>query len=486
MNTSISNDSLNIAKSKLLEPWNITENIISNAINSMMTKNVDYADMYFQHSSQESWSLEEGIVKNGNFSISNGVGIRALSGERTAFAYSDSLSYDDIINSAKTVRTITNSGTNGSRIYVKPSKIQEVNNLYSNYSPMDSMETGQKIFLLEKIERIARKLSPNVSQVMASLSSERDIVVIAGSDGRFISDVRPLVRVSITVIAESKGRREIGRSGGGARTDLLYFSDEILTSYVKQAVNEALINLEATSAPAGEMTVVLGNGWPGILLHEAVGHGLEGDFNRKGSSIFSGRLGDKVASKDVTVIDDGTIPNRRGSLNIDDEGNITKKNILIENGVLKGYMHDIMNSNLMGVLPTGNGRRESFAHIPLPRMTNTYMLGGMSDPKEIISSVKKGLYAVNFAGGQVDITSGKFVFSASEAYIIENGKIINPVKGATIIGNGPDVMQQISMIGNDLALDSGVGVCGKDGQSIPVGVGMPTVRIEKLTVGGTG
>lgn len=485
MNTSSTNESLNIAKSKLLEPWDITENIITNAINDIITKNVDYADMYFQHSSQESWALEEGIVKNGNFSISNGVGIRALSGEKTAFAYSDSLSYDDIINSAKTVRAITNSGTNSSSIYIPPSKIYKSNSLYGNLNPMDSMETSQKILLLEKIEKIARGLSSSVSQVMASLSSERDIVIIAGSDGRFISDIRPLVRVSITVIAESNGRREIGRSGGGARTDLLYFSDEILMNYVKQAVNEALINLEAIPAPAGEMTVVLGNGWPGILLHEAVGHGLEGDFNRKGSSVFSGRIGEKVASKGVTVVDDGTIPNRRGSLNVDDEGNITKKNILIEDGILKGYMQDIMNSNLMGVMPTGNGRRESFAHIPLPRMTNTYMLGGTSDPKEIISSVKKGLYAVNFSGGQVDITSGKFVFSASEAYIIENGKITSPVKGATIIGNGPDVMQQISMIGNDSVLDSGVGVCGKDGQNIPVGVGMPTVRIDKLTVGGT-
>ncbi|AGF49067.1 metalloprotease TldD [Candidatus Kinetoplastidibacterium galati] len=486
MNTSSANESLNIAKSKLLEPWNITENIITNAINNIITKNVDYADMYFQHTSQESWSLEEGIVKNGNFSINNGVGIRALSGEKTAFAYSDSLSYEDIINSAKTVQAITNSGTNGSRIYIPPSNGYNPNKLYSNHNPIDSMKTSQKISLLEKIEKMARKMSSNVSQVMASLSSEIDIVVIAGSDGRFISDIRPLVRVSITVIAESNGRREVGRSGGGARTDLLYFSDEILMDYVKQAVHEALINLEAIPAPAGEMTVVLGNGWPGVLLHEAVGHGLEGDFNRKGSSIFSGRVGEKVASKGVTVVDDGTIPNRRGSLNIDDEGNITKKNILIEDGILKGYMHDIMNSNLMGVLPTGNGRRESFAHIPLPRMTNTYMLGGMNDPKEIISSVKKGLYAVNFSGGQVDITSGKFVFSASEAYIIENGKITNPVKGATIIGSGPDVMQQISMIGNDLSLDSGVGVCGKDGQNIPVGVGMPTVRIDRLTVGGTG
>ena len=320
---------------------------------------------------------------------------------------------------------------------------------------------------------------------MAGLGMEYDVIMVAGSDGRLAADVRPLVRLSLTVIVERQGRRETGHAGGGGRTGLAYFTDDLLRSYVDRAVHEAMVNLDSRPAPAGEMTVVLGSGWPGILLHEAVGHGLEGDFNRKGSSVFSGKVGQRVASKGVTVIDDGTITDRRGSLNIDDEGNPTQKNVLIEDGILRGYMQDVTNARLMKTSVTGNGRRESFAHLPMPRMTNTFMLAGDKDPKEIIASVKKGLYAVNFGGGQVDITSGKFVFSASEAYMIENGKVTYPVKGATLIGNGPEAMNRVKMIGNDLSLDSGVGTCGKEGQSVPVGVGMPTLRMEGLTVGGT-
>ena len=336
-----------------------------------------------------------------------------------------------------------------------------------------------------KVERLARAKDPRVAQVMAGLAMEYDVVLIARADGTLAADVRPLVRLSVTVIAEQKGRREIGSSGGGGRFGLAYFDDAQITQYVDQAVHAALTNLEARPAPAGEMTVVLGSGWPGILLHEAIGHGLEGDFNRKGSSAFSGRIGQRVAAKGVTVLDDGTIADRRGSLNVDDEGNASQRNVLIEDGILKGYIQDAMNARLMGVSPTGNGRRESYAHIPMPRMTNTYMLGGDKAPEEIVASIKKGLYATNFGGGQVDITSGKFVFSASEAYWVENGKIQYPVKGATLVGSGPESLKKISLIGNDMRLDSGVGTCGKEGQSVPVGVGQPTLRIDGLTVGGS-
>ncbi|NLY65543.1 MAG: metalloprotease TldD [Alcaligenaceae bacterium] len=474
--------SLSTAKSLLLDPWGLHEGHLASALGEIFTHKVDYADLYFQYTRSESWSLEESIVKTGSFSISQGVGVRAVSGEKTAFAYSDVLSPEALQSSASTVKTIARRGAGKSKVLASAGSHHD---LYRGIDPLASLSATDKVGLLERIEKMARAKDPHVIQVMAGLGAEYDVVLIAGSDGRLVADIRPLVRLSITVLAERNGRREMGHAGGGGRVGLEYFSDALLNGYVEKAVHEALVNLEARPAPAGEMTVVLGSGWPGILLHEAVGHGLEGDFNRKGSSIFSGRIGQRVASKGVTVIDDGTLKDRRGSLNIDDEGNPTRHNVLIEDGILRGYMQDTQNARLMKTAVTGNGRRESFAHLPMPRMTNTFMLAGKEDPEEIIASVKNGIYAVNFGGGQVDITSGKFVFSTSEAYMIENGKISYPVKGATLIGNGPDAMNKVSMIGNDLALDSGVGTCGKEGQSVPVGVGMPTIRMDGLTVGGT-
>jgi len=480
---SISSDPMAAARSVLLDPWGLTENDISVALGEILTHRVDYADLYFQYTRSEGWSLEEGIVKTGSFSIEQGVGVRAISGEKTAFAYSDTLSSDALLSSARAVRSIARHGAGKSKIQAPPSLSAHA--LYPAIDPVASLGSADKVKLLERVEAMARAIDPHVMQVMASLGAEYDVVLVAGSDGRLAADVRPLVRLSLTVIAERAGRREMGHGGGGGRSGLEYFTDEILRGYAERAVHEALTNLQAQPAPAGEMTVVLGAGWPGILLHEAVGHGLEGDFNRKGSSVFSGRIGERVASPGVTVVDDGTIAGRRGSLNIDDEGNATQSNVLIEDGILRGYMQDTMNARLMKQGVTGNGRRESYAHLPMPRMTNTYMLAGSTPPEEIIASVKKGLYAVNFGGGQVDITSGKFVFSASEAYLIENGKVTAPVKGATLIGNGLDAMNRVSMIGNDMRLDSGVGTCGKEGQSVPVGVGMPTLRMDGLTVGGT-
>ncbi|GGX30012.1 peptidase C69 [Pigmentiphaga litoralis] len=472
------------AKSLLLDPWGLTEADLSRAIGEIFTHKVDYADLYFQYTRSEGWSLEEGIVKTGSFSIGQGVGVRALSGEKTAFAYSDTLSPEALMSSSRAVRTIARQGAGKIKV---PNRYAQGDSrsLYSALDPIGSLEAADKVALLERFEKMARAKDPRIVQVMASLGAEYDVVLVAGSDGRLAADVRPLVRLSLTVIAEQNGRREMGHGGGGGRTGFEYFTDDVLEGYVERAVHEALINLEARPAPAGEMTVVLGSGWPGILLHEAVGHGLEGDFNRKGSSVFSGRIGERVASKGVTVVDDGTLPDRRGSLNVDDEGNVSQRNVLIEDGILKGYMQDSLNARLMKTPVTGNGRRESFAHLPMPRMTNTYMMNGDKDPEEIIKSVKRGLYAVNFGGGQVDITNGKFVFSTSEAYMIEDGKISYPVKGATLIGSGPEAMTQVSMIGNDMRLDSGVGTCGKDGQSVPVGVGQPTLRMDGLTVGGT-
>ena len=445
---------------------------------------VDEADLYFQYTRSEGWSLEEGIVKTGSFSIDQGVGVRAVSGEKTAFAYSDDISEAALLDAARTVRTIASAAQNR-RTSVPKAKIARSRSLYPDQDPISTLDSATKVALLGKVERLARAKDPRVAQVMAGLAMEYDVVLIARADGTLAADVRPLVRLSVTVIAEQKGRREMGSSGGGGRFGLAYFDDAQITEDVTQAVPAARTTLEARPAPAGEMTVVLGSGWPGILLHEAIGHGLEGDFNRKGSSAFSGRVGQRVAAKGVTVLDDGTIADRRGSLNVDDEGNTSARNVLIEDGILKGYIQDAMNARLMGVAPTGNGRRESYAHVPMPRMTNTYMLGGDKDPQEIVKSIKKGLYATNFGGGQVDITSGKFVFSASEAYWVENGKILYPVKGATIVGSGPECLKRVSMIGNDMRLDSGVGTCGKDGQSVPVGVGQPTLRIDGLTVGGT-
>ena len=474
---------LNAARQLLLAPYNLDESKLGATLSRMMGHQVDYADLYFQYSRAEAWALEEGIVKSGSFSIDQGVGVRAISGERTAFAYSDDISLRALDDAADTVKAI---GAAGQSRRIRVASGLPAKKLYPSIDPLLSLPSEAKVALLERLEGYARAIDPRVTQVMASLAGEYEVVLVASTDGRLAADIRPLVRLSVTVIVEDDGRREQGSAGGGGRSDYLRFTDEVMKNYAAQAVHQAITNLGARPAPAGEMTVVLGSGWPGILLHEAVGHGLEGDFNRKGSSTFSGRVGERVASKGVTVIDDGTIEGRRGSLSIDDEGNPTQRTVLIEDGILKGYMQDSHNARLMGVGVTGNGRRESFAHLPLPRMTNTYMLAGDKPPEEIIRSVKNGIYAANFGGGQVDITSGKFVFSMSEAYLIENGKVTHPIKGATLIGNGPDAMNRVSMIGNDLALDPGVGTCGKDGQSVPVGVGQPTLRIDGLTVGGTG
>ena len=476
---------LAIAQGLMLEPFGISEATLQRALSTIREHRVDDADLYFQTTRHEGWSLEEGIVKSGSFSIDQGVGVRAVAGEKTAFAYSDALSEDALLDAARTVRTIAAAGQNKRVKLARPPKVAGSRLLYAPTDPIATLDSAQKVALLEKVEKMARAKDPRIAQVMASLSAEYDVVLVARADGTRAADVRPLVRINVTVIAEQNGRREVGSAGGGGRFGLGYFQDSVVQGYVDEAAKSALTNLDSRPAPAGEMTVVLGPGWPGVLLHEAVGHGLEGDFNRKGSSTFAGRIGQRVAAKGVTVLDDGTIPDRRGSLNVDDEGNATQRNVLIEDGILRGYIQDSMNARLMGVKPTGNGRRESYASVPMPRMTNTYMLAGDKPPAEIIASIKRGLYATNFGGGQVDITSGKFVFSASQAYWVENGKILYPVKGATLVGNGPEAMTRVSMIGNDLALDPGVGVCGKDGQSVPVGVGQPTLRIERLTVGGT-
>jgi TldD protein len=472
------------ARQLLLEPFGLDETHLSRALAEIATHAVDDADLYFQYTRSEGWSLEEGIVKTGSFSIDQGVGVRALSGEKTAFAYSDDISEASLLDAARTVRSIAAAG-GSARSRVGEKKIAGSRMLYHGLDPISTLDSTAKVQLLERAEKKARAKDSRIVQVMAGLASEYDVVMVARADGTLAADVRPLVRLSITVIAEQNGRREMGTGGGGGRFGLAYFDEARIDEYVNDAVTAALTNLQSRPAPAGEMTVVLGPGWPGILLHEAIGHGLEGDFNRKGSSAFSGRVGKRVAAKGVTVLDDGTINDRRGSLNVDDEGNPTQRTVLIEDGILRGYMQDSLNARLMGVAPTGNGRRESYAHIPMPRMTNTYMLGGDKVPEEIVASIKKGLYATNFGGGQVDITSGKFVFSASEAFWVENGKVQYPVKGATIVGNGPDALTRVTMIGNDMSLDSGVGTCGKEGQSVPVGVGQPTLRIDGLTVGGT-
>ena len=475
---------LAIAKRLLLTPFGLDETHLWRALAEIKAHRVDEADLYFQYTRSEGWSLEEGIVKTGSFSIDQGVGVRAVSGEKTAFAYSDDISDASLLDAARTVRTISSASRSG-RIKTAAQRIASSRALYDELDPISSLGSAAKVSLLEKVEQAARAKDPRVAQVMAGLASEYDVVLVARADGTLAADVRPLVRLSLTVIAEQKGRREMGSAGGGGRFGLAYFDDACIAQYVDEAVGAALTNLESRAAPAGEMTVVLGPGWPGILLHEAIGHGLEGDFNRKGSSAFTGRVGQRVAAKGVTVLDDGTLAQRRGSLNVDDEGNPSQRNVLIEDGILKGYIQDAMNARLMGVKPTGNGRRESYAHTPMPRMTNTYMLAGDKSPEEIVASIKKGLYATNFGGGQVDITSGKFVFSASQAFCVENGKILYPVKGATLVGNGPDALTRVSMIGEDMKLDSGVGTCGKEGQSVPVGVGQPTLRIDGLTVGGT-
>lgn len=477
-----SKNALKVAERYLLNPFDLSADGLEKVFRKLMRHDIDFADLYFQYHRAEAWSLEEGIVKAGSFDIEQGVGVRAVSGEKTAFAYSDDISLQALLDAAVTVRAIAAAGK---RRTVQMAPARGRKRLYRADDPLDSLEDVAKVKLLERLEGFARAEDARVAQVMAHLAGAWEVVMVARSDGHLAADVRPLVRVSITVIMEDGNRREQGSAGGGGRFDYGYFTDEVLRDYARAAVHQARTNLDAVPAPAGTMTVVLGSGWPGILLHEAIGHGLEGDFNRKGSSAFSGRIGQQVAAKGVTVVDDGTLPDRRGSLTIDDEGTPSARTVLIEDGILTGYMQDIVNARLMGMAPTGNGRRESYAHLPMPRMTNTYMLNGDKNPEEIIRSVKKGLYAVNFGGGQVDITSGKFVFSTAEAYLIENGKITRPVKGATLIGNGPDALTRVSMIGNDLALDPGVGTCGKEGQSVPVGVGQPTLRLDGLTVGGT-
>ena len=474
---------LSLAKESILGPANLLEHDIDQIMGCLLAAQVDAADIYFQSSRYESWVLEDGIIKQGTHNSEQGAGVRAISGEKTGFAYSDQLVLPALLEAVHNVKAITRQGQQR-RVQVASAAASPA--LYLPVNPLHSITDQEKVDLLHRVDRETRKLDERIEQVIVSLIGAHDSILVADQDGQLAGDVRPLIRMNVTVIIEDKGRREQGSMGGGARADYGYFLDaDKGIEYGRQAVHQAVINLEATEAPAGAMTVVLGPGWPGILLHEAIGHGLEGDFNRKGTSAFSGRLGERVASELCTIVDDGTLSGRRGSLSIDDEGTPTENTVLIENGILKGYMQDKLNARLMGVKATGNGRRESYAHLPMPRMTNTYMLPGDSDPGEIIASVDKGLYASNFGGGQVDITSGKFVFSASEAYLIENGEITRPVKGATLIGNGPDVLTRVSMVGNDLELDSGVGTCGKEGQSVPVGVGQPTIKIDSLTVGGT-
>ncbi|MGZ8172545.1 MULTISPECIES: metalloprotease TldD [Methylobacter] len=478
---------LNLARQAILIPAGIQDGDIEKIMNRLLSSPVDAADIYFQSSHFESWVMEGGIIKEGSHNIEQGAGVRAVFGEKTGFAYSDRIELPVLLEAANNVKAIVRQGQDADPSHCKVStKAAAWTNYYATQNPLKSLEDQQKIDLLRRVDSETRKLDSRIEEVIVSLVGVHEHILVARQDGSLVADVRPLVRMNVTVIVEQDGQREQGSMGGGGRSDYRYFIDgDTALAYGREAVRQALVNLEAVEAPAGNMTVVLGSGWPGILLHEAIGHGLEGDFNRKGTSAFSGRVGERVASDLCTVVDDGTLPGRRGSLTIDDEGTPTEKTVLIENGILKGYMQDQLNARLMGVNSTGNGRRESYAHLPMPRMTNTYMLPGQHDPEEIIKSVKKGLYAKNFGGGQVDITSGKFVFSASEAYLIENGKITRAVKGATLIGNGPEVLTKVSMVGTDLALDSGVGSCGKDGQSVPVGVGQPTLKIDGLTVGGT-
>jgi TldD protein len=471
------------AEHRLLRPGGLSAHDLERVFARLTGPSIDAADLYFQHSRSESWVLEDGIVKEGNHSIEQGVGVRALSGEKTGFAYSDEIVLPALLEAAGSARAIAQASANGTG---KPLAVATGRALYPAIDPIETLSSEDKIALLREIDALCRSLDPRVKQVIASVAASLETVLLAASDGTLAADVRPLVRINVQVIAEQNGRRESGSAGGGGR----YGFVELLENgrahgFAREAVRVALVNLESVDAPAGNMPVVLGPGWPGVLLHEAIGHGFEGDFNRKGTSAFAGMLGEKVAAPGVTVVDDGTLAGRRGSLSIDDEGVPTNCTVLVEDGVMKGYMQDKLNARLMKMAPTGNGRRESFAHLPMPRMTNTYMLPGERDPGEIIASVKKGLYAVNFGGGQVDITNGKFTFSASEAYLIEDGKVTRPVKGATLVGSGPEVLKRVSMIGNDLKLDEGVGVCGKDGQSVPVGVGQPTLKIDRMTVGGT-
>ncbi|WP_159565535.1 metalloprotease TldD [Budvicia diplopodorum] len=478
---------LTLVSEQLLAANKLSHQDLFNVLGQMSERRLDYADLYFQSSFHESWVIEDGIIKDGSYNIDQGVGVRAVSGEKTGFAYADQITLNALTQSAHAARSIVSDKGNGkSHVLGAVSYLP----LYPALDPLQSLTREAKIELLHQVDKVARNADKRVQEVTASISGVYEQVLVAATDGTLAADVRPLVRFSVSVLVEEDGKRERGSSGGGGRAGYDYFLENTdrgirAEVYAQEAVRMALINLSAIAAPAGAMPVVLGAGWPGVLLHEAVGHGLEGDFNRKGSSVFSGRVGELVASKLCTVVDDGTMAGRRGSVAIDDEGVPGQYNVLIENGILKGYIQDKLNARLMGLSPTGNGRRESYACLPMPRMTNTYMLAGQSTPEEIIASVKHGLYAPNFGGGQVDITSGKFVFSTSEAYLIENGRIGKAVKGATLVGSGIEAMQQISMVGNDLALDKGVGVCGKEGQSVPVGVGQPTLKLDNLTVGGT-
>ena len=474
---------LDIARNDILVPGDLSERDLESTLGRLLEHSVDEADLYFQSTRFEAWVLEDGIVKQGSHNIEQGVGVRAVSGEKSGFAYSDELAPRALAHAASAARSIARTGGDGR---VQAWRSSSVPTLYAALDPIESFDESARIALLERADAEARRLSPYVQQVIVSLAGEYNRILVASSDGTFAGDVRPLVRMNVSVIVERDGRREQASAGGGGRFDYRYFTGgDRACAYAREAVRQALVNLEAESAPAGTMTVVLGPGWPGVLLHEAIGHGLEGDFNRKGSSVFAGRIGERVASEQCTVVDDGTLERRRGSLTVDDEGTPTQCTTLIENGILRGYMQDKLNARLTGTQSTGNGRRESYAHLPMPRMTNTYMLPGRYEHDEIIASVDKGLYAVNFGGGQVDITSGKFVFSASEAYLVEGGRVTRPVKGATLIGNGPEVLTRVSMVGDNLELDWGIGVCGKEGQSVPVGVGQPTLRVDGLTVGGT-
>ncbi|TBV04091.1 metalloprotease TldD [Phytopseudomonas dryadis] len=469
---------------QVLSPGGLSLDHLAGVLGELAGPGIDAADLYFQSQVSETWVLEDGIVKEGSFNLDQGVGVRAQSGEKTGFAYSNAITAEALSQAARAARSIARAGQQGR---VQAFAASQVTPLYGRDNPLDVLDRAQKVELLKQVDQATRALDPRIKQVTVSLAGVWDRVLVAAADGSLGADIRPLVRFNVSVIVEHNGRRERGGHGGGGRTDYRYFmSEDRAMGYAREALRQALVNLEAIPAPAGTLPVVMGAGWSGVLLHEAVGHGLEGDFNRKGSSNYSGKIGQQVASRLCTIVDDGTLAERRGSLSMDDEGTPTQCTTLIENGVLKGYMQDKLNARLMGVARTGNGRRESYAHLPMPRMTNTYMLAGESDPEEIIRSVKKGIYCANLGGGQVDITSGKFVFSTSEAYLIEDGRITAPVKGATLIGNGPEAMGKVSMVGNDLALDSGVGTCGKDGQSVPVGVGQPTLKIDAITVGGTG
>ena len=468
---------------RLLAPAGLQPRDLDRLLGRVMGRAVDAADIYIQALRQEAWTLEDGKVKDASHTIEQGAGIRAISGEKTGFAYSDELVLPALDAATNAARAITRQGGDGS---VQAWRAARPAALYPDLDPLETLRDEEKIALLERLDAITRAVDPRISEVVVSLVGVHELVLVAASDGTLATDVRPLMRVNVVAIAEQGGRREQGFAGGGGRSGYGWLLEEgRAEGFAREAARQALVNLDAVAAPAGTMPVVLGPGWPGVLLHEAIGHGLEGDFNRRGTSAFAGRIGERVASPLCTVVDDGTLPGRRGSLTVDDEGTPSSRTTLIENGVLRAYLQDKLNARLMGTRSTGNGRRESFAHLPMPRMTNTYMLAGPHDPAEIIASVERGLYAVNFGGGQVDITSGKFVFSASEAYLVEKGRITAPVKGATLIGNGPDVLTRVSMVGNDLSLDAGIGVCGKEGQSVPVGVGQPTLRVDALTVGGT-